>query len=394
MPTPPQTPRPILPPATIGILGGGQLGRMLGLAARGLGYGIAVLDPDPDCPTAGVADHVEVAAYEDVPAAERLARGCAVVTYEFENVSAVTARHLEDLLPTRPGSRPLAITQDRIAERRFVAEAGARTAPWRPVDDGAALRRAVDDLGLPLRLKAATGGYDGRSQVRIATAADIDTAFDRLGRPAGDAQVAEAELDFECELSVVCARGPDGDFAAFPVTRNRHDDGILVESVAPAPVEHGVALRATNVARQLAEAMDLTGTLAVELFLMPDGDLVVNELAPRVHNSGHWTIEGAPTSQFEQHVRAICGLPLGDTTPRATSAMVNLLGTGPRRPACPTGIEAALGERHATVHLYGKRDVAQRRKMGHVTVVGEPDEEPDAVLERARRAAAAVGWEA
>ena len=384
---------PILPPATIGILGGGQLGRMLGLAARSLGYGVVVLDPDPACPAAAVADHVEVAPYDDTEAAERLGQRCDVVTYEFENVSSIVARHLETRLPTRPGARPLEIIQDRLAERRFVAAAGGRIAPWRKVANADDLGIAADELGLPLRLKAATGGYDGRSQVRVADTADIDVAFERLGRPAGEPQVAEAELAFEAELSVVGARGPDAAFAAFPVTRNHHEDGILVESLAPAPVAQDVAERATDLARHLADRFDLVGTLAVELFLMPDGRLVVNELAPRVHNSGHWTIEGAATSQFEQHIRAICGLPLGATTTRPT-AMVNLLGTGPRREACPTGIDAALRHRSARVHLYGKRAVVERRKMGHVTVVGDPGEDPEDVLVRARRAAETVGWEA
>jgi 5-(carboxyamino)imidazole ribonucleotide synthase len=386
-------PAAIQPPATIGILGGGQLGRMLGLAARALGYGVAVLDPDPRCPAAAVADRVEVAEYEDVTAATRLARDCAVVTYEFENVPAAVARHLEAVLPTRPGAYPLAVTQNRFAERRFVAEAGGSTAPWREVATQLELQQAAEELGLPLRLKAATGGYDGRSQVRVARPGDLGTAFALLGRTAGEPQVAEAELDFECELSVVCARGIDGLFAAFPVTRNRHDAGILVESVAPAPVDDEITARAVTLGRQLATTMDLVGTLAVELFLLRDGSLVVNELAPRVHNSGHWTIEGATLSQFEQHIRAISGLPLGAPEARGIAAMVNLLGTGPRRPACPTGVEAALGHRNASVHLYGKRDVAERRKMGHVTVVGDPGETAEGVLARARLAGTAIGWE-
>jgi len=291
----------IEPGSTIGILGGGQLGRMLGFAARALGYRVAVLDPDPDCPARAVADRVVVASYDDTKSALELAVGCAVVTYELEHVSAAVVAALERRLPVRPGHRALLATQDRLAERRFLAEAGAPTAPWREVRTLHDLRTALDALGAPLRLKTALGGYDGRSQVRLSGPADAEAMFGLLaGAAATDGLVAERELDFACELSVVCARALDGTVRAYPPARNRHDGGILVEAVAPAPppVTPAVAAEAQAVAAGLADALELVGVLTVELFLLADGRLVVNELAPRVHNSGHHTIEACPTSQF------------------------------------------------------------------------------------------------
>ncbi len=381
----------IAPPATIGILGGGQLGRMLALAARSMGYRIAVMDPDPDCPAAALADRQVVAGYDDVGGALRLAASSDVVTYELEHVAVAVVDALDGVVPVRPGRWPLLVTQDRIAERRFVEEAGAAVAPWREVRTTDDLRGAAEELGLPLRVKATTGGYDGRSQTRVDAAADIDGALERLGRPPGDVLLAEAEMAFDVEVSIIVARGVDGHSAAFPLARNTHDAGILAESVAPAPVPAEVAERAADLGERLAVAMGMVGTLTAELFLMPDGQLVVNELAPRVHNSGHWTIEGAATSQFEQHVRAICALPLGSTAALAPTAMVNLLGTGPQRAArVEVGeIGAALADPAVHLHLYDKRRVFERRKMGHLTAVGSSVED---ALARARAAAGHVCW--
>jgi 5-(carboxyamino)imidazole ribonucleotide synthase len=381
----------IAPPATIGILGGGQLGRMLAIAARSMGYRIAVMDPDPDCPTAALADRQVVAGYDDIGGALRLAASSDVVTYELEHVAAAVVDALDGVVPVRPGRLPLLVTQDRIAERRFVEEAGAKVAPWHEVRTTDALRRAAGELGLPLRVKATTGGYDGRSQIRVGTAADVDGALERLGRPAGDVLLAEAEMAFDVEVSIIVARGVDGRSATFPLARNTHDTGILAESVAPAPVPAEVAERAADLGERLAVAMGMIGTLTAELFLMPDGELVVNELAPRVHNSGHWTIEGAATSQFEQHIRAICNLPLGSTAALAPSAMVNLLGRGPQRAARleVRDLGAALADPAVHLHLYDKRRIFERRKMGHLTAVGASIED---ALARARAAAAHVCW--
>src|SRR5688572_18422185 len=364
---------------------------MLAFAARSMGYRIAVMDPDPGCPTAALADRQVVAGYDDVGGALRLARFSDVVTYELEHVALAVVDALEGIAPVRPGRLPLQVTQDRIAERRFVEEAGAAVAPWREVRTTDELRVAADELGLPLRVKAPTGGYDGRSQIRLGVAADLDEALERLGRPSGEPLLAEAEMAFDMEVSIIVARGLDGGSAAFPLARNTHDEGILAESVAPAPVPGEISERATKLGERLALTMGMVGTLTAELFLMPDGRLVVNELAPRVHNSGHWTIEGAETSQFEQHVRAICGLGLGSSAALAPSAMVNLLGTGRQRAARldAAGIGRALADPSVHLHLYDKCRVFERRKMGHLTALGLSVEES---LERARAAAAHLRW--
>jgi 5-(carboxyamino)imidazole ribonucleotide synthase len=388
----PDDPAPILPPATIGIIGGGQLGRMLAMAARAMGYRIAVMDPDPDCPSAAVADAVIVGGYDDVTAAARLAAVSAVVTYELEHVAATVGRAVADIRPLRPSLRALEVTQDRLAERHFLEAAGAAVAPFREVRTRAELDSAATALGFPLRLKAAIGGYDGRSQVRLAGPADIESGWLALERSAAAAGLLlEREIDFACELSVVVARGVDGRAMAFPAGRNRHDAGILFETLvpAPAPVTAEIARRALALAIGLADALEVVGTLTAELFLAGSGSLVVNELAPRVHNSGHWTIEGAATSQFEQHVRAICGLPLGDPAAHGAAAMINLLGTGERRPAQLAGVAEALADPAAHLHLYDKREVFERRKMGHLTVLaGTPEE----ALERAERARDLLSW--
>jgi 5-(carboxyamino)imidazole ribonucleotide synthase len=377
--------------STIGILGGGQLGRMLGLAARAMGCRVVVLDPDPACPAAAIADRVVAAPYDSVAGAVELARDADVVTYELEHIDAALVDAVESAgVPVRPGPRTLRMTQDRLAERRFVAGLGLATAPWRAIADEAALRAAAAELGTPLRLKAPIGGYDGRSQVRIGSPDEVAGAIERLGRPPGTALLVERELAYAAELSVITARGIDGTLATFPIARNRHDAGILVESVAPAPVPEAVVAAARRIGEQIAVALDAVGVVTAELFLLPDGSLAVNELAPRVHNSGHWTIEGARTSQFEQHVRAICGLPLGDATAVGPTAMVNILGVGALRDARLEGTAAALADALVHLHVYGKRQVFARRKMGHLTVVGIPDVEEG--LARGRAALAQLRW--
>lgn len=388
---------PVPSGGTIGILGGGQLGRMLALAARPLGYRIAILDPNPACPAAALADEHIVAAYHDTAAAERLASLSDVVTYELEHVSLDAAGAVDELRPIRPSVFALAMTQDRLAERRFLDGLGIPIAPWREVRSLADLLAGVEALGTPLRLKVAIGGYDGRRQVRIAgvTTAErnaaVQAAWAELASAAlADGLVLERELAFRDEVSVVVVTDLAGRQVAYPLARNVHDEGILIESVAPAPGPRAVGIEATALAGRIATALDAVGVVTVEMFAMPDGSLLVNELAPRVHNSGHLTIEACRTSQFEQHVRAICGLPLGSMEPTAASAaMVNLLGTGRDRPARLVGLERALRDPGVSVHVYGKRRVFLRRKMGHVTVVS--DRLGDAT-ERARAAAAALSW--
>jgi 5-(carboxyamino)imidazole ribonucleotide synthase len=384
---------PLPPGSTVGVIGGGQLGRMLGIAALQLGYRVVVLDPDPACPAAAIADRVIVAAYDDVEAAADLATVADVVTYELEHISPDLVRRIDADRPIHPVEYALRMTQDRLAERRFLESVGAPVAPWREVRTIEALRDGAGALGYPLRLKAAIGGYDGRSQVRIAAEAELESAFGALSGAASAAGLLlERELEFACECSAIVARDGGGRSVAFPVARNLHDDGILIESIAPAPapVTAAVAEEAQALAARLAMELDLVGTLTVELFLLADGSLVVNELAPRVHNSGHWTIEGASTSQFEQHIRALVGLPLGSPEPRGVTAMVNLLGSGPRRPAVLGGLDRALADPGVHLHLYDKREVFDRRKMGHLTVVADDAKE---AIHRARQALAELRWE-
>jgi len=381
---------PIAPGATIGFLGGGQLGRMMAFSARAMGYRVVALDPDPACPTAAVADEIVVGRYDDADAARRLGQLSDVVTYELEHVGLDAARAAAEGAPLRPGLAALAATQDRLAERRFLRDIGEQTAPWREVRGVAEATAAARELGLPMRLKLPVGGYDGRSQVRVTDDAGIEAGVAALGGADGRPLLAEAEIDYEAELSVVVARGRDGRTLAFPISRNVHDAGVLAESVAPAPFPEPIPYVAREIGDWIARKLDLVGVMTVELFLTRDGLLVVNELAPRVHNSGHWTIEGAATSQFEQHLRAILGLPLGSVAPHGVAAMVNLLGTGPDRPARLGGVDVALADPGVHVHVYGKRRVFERRKMGHVTVVGS---DADEALERVRRARVALVWE-
>jgi 5-(carboxyamino)imidazole ribonucleotide synthase len=382
----------IQPPAAIGILGGGQLGRMLGLAARAMGYGIRVLDPDVACPASVVADHVEIGGYDDLEAALKMARGCAVVTYELEHIDPGLVDAIEALgVPVRPGAKALRMTQDRLAERRFIESQDAAVAPWREVrtGDDQGLDDALDELGAPALLKAGFGGYDGRSQVRIATTRDRSMAWMDLGRSGGQPALLEQELAFEAELSVVGARSLAGEYRPYALARNVHDRGILVSTVWPADVPRSVEDAAVGIGERLGNAMDLVGVLTVELFLLADGSLVVNELAPRVHNSGHVTLDAAATSQFEQHIRAICGLPLGPTDALTPAAMANLLGTGARRPARLDGVAEALEVDAVHLHVYGKREVVERRKMGHITATGAGTEE---ALQRAELALRRLRW--
>jgi 5-(carboxyamino)imidazole ribonucleotide synthase len=380
---------PLPPGATIGILGGGQLGRLMAIAARRFGYRSLALDPDPEAPAAGVVERLIVASYADREAAFALADGSDVVTYELEHVDADVVAALAADHAVRPGLAALRATQDRLAERRFLVGQGAGLAAWHAVHDLDDLRSGVADLGLPCRLKAAFGGYDGRSQLRLTSPDALPAAFATLGGGARPL-LLEREIAFAAELSVVCARGLDSATRPFPVARNRHDEGILVESVVPAGIPTSVAEAAQALAAQLAEALGLVGLLTVELFLLPDGERHVNELAPRVHNSGHWTLDACATSQFEQHVRAISGLPLGPVEMTApAAAMVNLLGSGAARPARLEGLAAALADPDVRITLYDKRRVFERRKMGHLTALATGPEE---ALARARAASRLLSW--
>ena len=347
-----------LPPgSTIGIVGGGQLGRMMALAAAQMGYKCHIFDPHYRPCASEVAGAFTRAAYDDEAAMARFAEQCDVVTYEFENLPVSPLGALGEKL--RPGTRSLQIAQDRAAEKRFIESAGARVAAWREVGSEAELDSAVAALGLPLVLKSRRLGYDGKGQAWVRDAGEARAAWASIGdAPA----VAEAGVDFAAEFSVLIARGADGSTSAFPCPRNEHDGGILRRSTVPAgpPIE-AFAEDAVATAARLADALDHVGMFTVEFFACSDG-AVVNEIAPRVHNSGHWTIEGAATSQFEQHIRAICGLPLGSAAlTRRGAVMDNLIGADVDRWA------ELLAEPGAHLHLYNKGEARPGRKMGHVT---------------------------
>ncbi len=346
----------VLPPgATIGIIGSGQLGRMIGMAAAQLGYRIHVYAPETG-PANDVAFTHSRGAYDDIDALKAFARQVDVVTYEFENIAAAPIEALGDKV--RPSARSLEVAQDRVREKRFVEQLGGTPARWAEVADRAALDAAIEQVGCPAVLKTTRFGYDGKGQARLKSAADADAAWDTIG---GGPAVLEAFVDFSAEFSIVLARGSDGAVALYPPPQNVHKDGILDTSTVPAPAIEPWRDEAEALAAKVAEALDHVGVLTLEFFCGPDG-AVFNEMAPRVHNSGHWTIEGAETSQFENHVRAVLGLPLGSTALTAKRAeMTNLIGDDVD--AWP----ALMAEGGAHLHLYGKREARPGRKMGHVT---------------------------
>ena len=342
---------------------------MLALAARRMGYGVHVFSPEEKSPAGRIASREWSAPYEDRDAARLFAGGVDVVTLEFENIPAGTVEEISALTPVRPGLRALQITQNRLREKEFLRGAGFPVAPFRSVPDRASLDAAVEEVGVPAVLKTAGFGYDGKGQTRISAPEDAGDAWDGLG---GEA-VLEAWVDFEAELSVVAARGLDGSFAHYGAVRNTHDRHILDLTVAPAGVPPEVEVRAVEIAAGVFEELGIVGTACVEFFLTGRGELLVNEVAPRPHNSGHWTIEGAATSQFEQQLRAVCGLPLGSTHRPRPAAMANLLGDlwAGGEPDWP----AALAVPGASLHLYGKGEPRPGRKMGHITALAPTPEE-------------------
>ena len=361
---------PILPPAIIGVVGGGQLGRMLALAARAMGYRVRALCPDLDPPVAAAAEVVR-AAYDDEAAVATFLDGLGVLTWEFENVPAALAAAAEMRgIPVRPAGRVLQVTQDRLREKRFLQAASLPLPLWQAVDSLSALETGLRLVGSPAVLKTAAFGYDGKGQVKIDAATEAAAAWQAIG---GQPAVLEAFVPFVLELSVVAARGLHGEFVHWGAIENRHKDHILDLSVAPARVSPALAWDAVALARRVLEALDVVGVLCVELFVTADGQLLINELAPRTHNSGHLTIEASPTSQFAQQIRAICGLPLGDSRIRGGAAMANLLGD------CWADGEpdwaAALAVPGVTLHLYDKHEARPGRKMGHLTAVAATADE-------------------
>ncbi len=349
----------------LGILGGGQLGRMLALAGVPLGVETMVIDPKERCPAGAVAKHLS-AGYDDPGAIAKLADWADVVSYEFENVPVQTTEALAKHVPVRPTAAALAMSSDRLTEKQALGALGVPTAPFAPVDDMASLEAAVAELGLPAILKTRRFGYDGKGQWLLREPSDLE-AVGPIDRP----MVLEGFVDFSRELSVIGVRGLDGSFDAYPLPENRHESGVLVASRAPAVVDPATTERAHEIARLLAEDLGYVGVFAVELFDTPDG-LLANEMAPRVHNSGHWTIEGAETSQFENHVRAVLGLPLGSCAARGVCEMRNFLGEMPPR-------EAVLRVPGAHLHDYVKAP-KKGRKIAHVTVTAADEATLDARL--------------
>jgi 5-(carboxyamino)imidazole ribonucleotide synthase len=347
------------PADRIGILGGGQLGRMLALAAARLGLDVVIYDPEPDCPASRVAAEHVCAPYEDLDAVARFAGSVAAVTFEFENVPVESAREAARHAPLRPGAQALETAQDRVTEKTFLNAHGAQTVAFRAVGSAGDARAALAELGTPAILKTRRFGYDGKGQAVVKSADEAAAAYERFeSRPA----ILEAFAPFRRELSIVAARGVDGEVRAFALSENRHAGGILRESMAPAHVSAAAAAEAGRIAHTILSALDYVGVIAVELFELEDGSLRVNEIAPRVHNTGHWTMDSCQTCQFEQHIRAVAGWPLGDPAAFASARMINLIGSDaddwPRW----------LAEPGAHLHLYGKREARPGRKMGHVTL--------------------------
>jgi 5-(carboxyamino)imidazole ribonucleotide synthase len=358
--------KPILPNSTIGVFGSGQLGRMFAIEARKMGYRVHTFSPESDTPTGQVADIETQAAYDDLYEVRTFAQSVDVVTFEFENVPSATVEAAAEFVEVHPRGEVLHITQNRLREKTFLSQNGFPVTPFRHVKTLEDLQFAAEELGLPSVLKTAGFGYDGKGQSKIKTAADIEPAFAALG---GNEAVLEAFVDFEKEVSVVCARGRTGEFANFGVIENQHVNHILDVSLAPALVSESVFRGAVEIARSVAEALDYVGTLCVEFFLTRDEKLLVNELAPRPHNSGHLTFDACVTSQFEQQLRAVCGLPLGSTEFYRPAAMANLLGD-----VWENGVPdwlAAISDPSVKLHLYGKTEPRKGRKMGHITAVSD-----------------------
>ena len=371
----------LLPGATIGVLGSGQLGRMFAMAARRMGYLVHTFSPETDTPTGQVADVEVTASYDDLAAVRDFASRVQVVTFEFENVPAATVEAIAGIVPVRPDGAALYTTQHRLREKTFLQRAGIPVTPFRHVRTLLELNDALKTIGCPAVLKTAGFGYDGKGQRLIKTLAESADAFQSLD---GQEAILEAFVDFEREVSVICARGADGEIAHYGVVENAHERHILDCTIAPARISEGIAREATRLATSLLEQLSLVGVLCVEFFLARDGKLFVNELAPRPHNSGHFTIDACATSQFEQQVRAVCGLPLGATEQVRPAAMANLLGDLWQHGE--PDWRAACAFPNVKLHLYGKHEARAGRKMGHLTALAPTTDEALGLVRAARAA--------
>lgn len=361
----------ILPPATIGVMGGGQLGRMFVIAAKTLGYRVAVLDPATDCPAAQVADiHIQTA-YDDPEGLSRMADSCAAVTTEFENVPAESLRYLQQHCVVHPSPEAVELTRDRIREKSFLRDRGIATAPFEPILATAHLAAALSHIGTPALLKTATGGYDGKGQASITASEQAEAAFAELG---GVPCVLETRVELALEVSVVLARDESGRCNCYPVAENQHVNGILDTSIVPARIDETLMQQAMDMATSVAEGLNYVGTMAVEFFVTRSGDLLVNEIAPRPHNSGHYTLDACVTDQFEQQVRMLCGLPAGSTRLLSPVVMVNLLGDIWPRDGEPQW-QQVLSDPESKLHLYGKYEARPGRKMGHFNTLAKDNEQ-------------------
>ena len=370
---------PILPGATVGVLGSGQLGRMFALAARRMGYRVHTFSPDQDTPTGQIADVEVTASYDDLDAVSEFARRVSVVTFEFENVPAATAEAAASCAPVRPSGMILHTTQQRIREKAFLRSAGLPMTPYREIRSLDDLVQAVAELDLPAVLKTAAFGYDGKGQFLIRSKDELAIAWNTIGRQEA---VLEAFIDFEREISVVAARGEDGQFVHYGAIENQHSRHILDVSIAPARVLADVAKEAVEIARCVLERLGIVGVLCVEFFITRDGKLLINELAPRPHNSGHLTVDACVTSQFEQQLRAVCGLPLGSTAMHRPAAMANILGD--QWSNGEPDWRAVCSFPDVKLHLYGKLEPRPGRKMGHLTALNHDAEEAYRTVLKAR----------
>ena len=372
--------KPVLPGCAIGVLGSGQLGRMFAIAARRMGYRVHTLSPDVDTPTGQVADLEINAAYEDLDAVRRFASGVSVVTFEFENVPTATASAAEECAPVRPSGHILHTTQHRLREKSFLASHNLPVTPFRRVNTLEQLADAATALGLPAILKTADFGYDGKGQFRILNEEGLGAAWEAVGKKEA---VLEALIDFEVEISVVAARTLDGEFVHYGSIENHHIRGILDVSIAPGRVSAKVTRDAVDLAREVLEKLEVVGVLCVEFFVCKNGGLLINELAPRPHNSGHFSFDANVTSQFEQQLRAVCGLPLGGVQQFAPAAMANLLGDTWESGEPDWKTAAAVP--NVKIHLYGKLEARPGRKMGHLTAIAASAEQALADVDLARR---------
>lgn len=353
----------ILPGETIGIIGGGQLGKMMAQSAKAMGFRVIVLDPVADCPCGQVADEQIVGGYEDLEKIKQLSEQSDVITYEFENIDADALEWLNKYAYVPQGTELLRVTQDRIEEKRHLEAAGVKVAPYTVVEKIEDVRTGIEKLGVPVVLKTARGGYDGKGQLVIKSIDDIVLAGKLVSQ---GTCVLEKWISFEKEISVIVTRGTNGETSIFPVAENIHEENILHQTIVPARMSAEAGAKAIKAAKQIAEALELTGTLAVEMFLAANDELFINELAPRPHNSGHYTIEACETSQFEQHIRAVCGWPLGSTNLLKPAVMVNILGQH-QQPLLEKIAELSDWK----IHIYGKKEAKHQRKMGHVTLLRE-----------------------